>query len=333
MNETYLADPAASKDFRDYKALLELFGFSKGRFLVEYPEDWSKTVLEYLDNLHIDGVVRKRAVEELLKKKNEMIQGPPIFEDGMAWAENAKKVIPEYFPESKIIGKKNDSHCDYNLEEVIIAGLDDSNTARSTFLETVNNYVTLTKPICSIASEIFIADRYFQLRSFKKSDIADRRNIAKKSAFQQLKSLISDSEITKKLSSKYSLNRDHYQFLLEFMIEAEKSSRAKHIVVFFEKQKLINNITEDDYVYLIEKDMASIAEKASLKKVKLEYNIIPHNVYAKNHWRLIFCTKCAIHLDAGIRFSRKGLKNTASWVARKDLLEMISRYEKYFPNN
>ena len=331
MNKTYLVDPKASDNFRDYKALLELFGYAKGRFIIEFPNDWSSIVLNYLDALEIDGVLRTRVIEEFKKKKREMLKPSQNLNECKNWSDLTTSVSSLYSPSPKTIGKEN-GKADYIFEDVVLTGLDDGATSRATFSESIDNYRELIRPIFEMGTEVFIADRYFQLRRFKEKDEAKNNILQSKSSFQSLSALKSESSINRDLDRKYPINRDSFNFLVEILKDADKSSRTRKVVVFFEEKNFVKNLTENDFCYLLEKDIAVLAEKASLQNVVLEYRIIPQKSFARNHWRLVFCTKCALHFDAGIRFSTKALKNSASWVAPSDLYDLISPYEKFFPD-
>ena len=340
MNKTYFIDPNASDNFLEYKLLLELFGYSKGRFIVQYPNDWNKIISSYLEKLEVDGVTRVKIIEDLRKKKNEMIKISREEVDNSNWIECANRYASQFSPCSKLIGRSHDSKVDYSLNDVLLSGLDDGATAQVTFLETIENYRNLIRPIFGMGTEVFLADRFFQLRKISDQQVViPRRNDTQRvspfeilSILKNKENIISGEDIISGLNKKYPIQYDYYNFLLEIVRDADQSSKTKKIVIFFEEKKFKDNVTNNDYMFLVEHDISAILKKASLKKISLEYRIIPKNFFSRIHWRLVFCTKCALHIDAGIRFSSKGLKNSASWVAPSALSDLISPYEKYFPN-
>lgn len=333
MNKTYFIDPNASDDFREYKSLLELFGYSKGRFVVEYPKNWSAIILGYLDKLEIDGVTRMRIVEELKKKQNEMIKLNGQIEENISWIDFANKFSTEFSPSSKLIGKSTEKQIDYIIDNVLLSGLDDGATTRVTFPETIDNYRDLIRPIFGMGTEVFVADRFFQLRRINDIHLhSTRRNdIHPKSPFESLSALKNEDNITRDLNKKFPIHYDNYNFLLELVRDADRSSKTRKLIIFFEEKKFVDNFTKNDHSYLVEHDITSISKEASLKNITLEYRIIPQHAFSRTHWRLVFCTKCALHIDAGIRFSSKKLKNSATWVTPETLSDLISPYEKYFP--
>ena len=103
--------------------------------------------------------------------------------------------------------------------------------------------------------------------------------------------------------------------------------------MLFEEIRLKNDRTDDDYEHLVSSDIKAIRTKFCLEDDQLSYRIIKKDIYRQCHWRLIFCIRCAIHIDAGLRFSSRGLKNTASWVGGNDLVPHIEMFEPYFSKN
>jgi hypothetical protein len=253
LNKTYFIDPNASKDFRDYKSLLELFGYSKGRFIVEFPDNWNKIISSYLDNLEIDGITRTRIIEDLRKKKNEMIKISGDVVDNSSWFECANRYASQFSPYSKLIGGSHDSKVDYTLNDVLLSGLDDGATAQVTFTESIDNYRNLIRPIFGMGTEVFLADRFFQLRKFSDTHLfLPRRNDTQRvSPFQSLSVLKDEGNIITELNRKYPIQYNHYNFLLELVRDADQSSKTKKIIIFFEEKKFKDNVTNNDYLFLV----------------------------------------------------------------------------------
>jgi hypothetical protein len=272
-----------------------------------------------------------RVVEDLKKKQNEMIKLNGKIDENLRWIDIANQLASEFSPSSKLIGTSADSKVDYIIDNVLLSGLDDGASAQLTFRETIENYRDLIRPIFGMGTEVFLADRFFQLRRFNDLYVAKRKHVERESPFQMLDALKTEDVITPELDKKYPIHYDNYNFLVELARDANNSSKTRKLIIFFEEKRLVDNYNKDDYLALVQHDMTSIAKKASLKNISLEYRIIPQSSFSRNHWRLVFCTKCALHIDAGIRFSSKKLKNSASWVPPEALYDLISPYEKYFP--
>jgi len=123
MNEKFLLNPFSSDNYTEYRVIMEQFGFSKGKFLLEYPSNWSTLILDKLDANSIGELKRKKAVEKLNKFVREMIPLEFAFSNNKSWLENAEILREMQENAAKIITDNPDDN-QIDFEDAVIFGVD-----------------------------------------------------------------------------------------------------------------------------------------------------------------------------------------------------------------
>lgn len=106
MNELYGADPAIFKNSSDLRLLLSSFGPFTGRYLANYPTDWSARVEKNLADV---GEIEAARIRTLLRRANEntaLITRTNLnWQADQQWLENAKPLLtPECIFDGLIAG-------------------------------------------------------------------------------------------------------------------------------------------------------------------------------------------------------------------------------------
>lgn len=95
MIKKFAVDPATLSNYRDFRYVMEKFGYSTGRVLAALPKSWAKDILDRLD---VGDIERARIVEKLRQYKEDRIVPSGVSYDVLkSWVENAcekRDVIP-----------------------------------------------------------------------------------------------------------------------------------------------------------------------------------------------------------------------------------------------
>lgn len=165
MNERYAVDPDAPENADELKLLLDQVGFSTGRFLVRYPEDWVQFVLDRFKNA--SALEHKRVVELLGRRKAFALPCSNRFQRAKSWPENAvavKSSSPHVF--KAVVGTSPNAHGLRCLRDVLF---EDGHAwppgAGEHVRSNAASYARCAEPLFEFSAEVILMDPYFALRS------------------------------------------------------------------------------------------------------------------------------------------------------------------------
>lgn len=159
VNDIYAIDPNAPEDLKDLKLLSELFGFSHGRFVAEYPADWVYFLQSRLKEM---GSLDQSRASILLNKflKNTLpVEGG--YMRSKDWLSNALEFQSKEHKFKKIITSENVKNIP-SLSSILYE--DELPDARGDHIKPdLNSYRHAVGPLFLVSTEIHIQDMYFTL--------------------------------------------------------------------------------------------------------------------------------------------------------------------------
>lgn len=154
MNEKFALDPTACRNALELKYLLEKFGFSQGRFLVEYPAKWRKLLYQHIDTFPpVEQQKAKRFVEKA-RDRGLLPSGLP-FDANQPWMSNAiaQKRQGQL---TQVIGEAHpDALASTDVDDDVLG---DSRSIR--VLATAENLIRLAQPLLDASGEVVLIDPY-----------------------------------------------------------------------------------------------------------------------------------------------------------------------------
>ena len=154
MNEKFALDPTACRNALELKYLLEKFGFSQGRFLVEYPAKWRKLLYQHIDTFPpVEQQKAKRFVEKA-RDRGLLPSGLP-FDANQPWMSNAiaQKRQGQL---TQVIGEAHpDALASTDVDDDVLG---DSGSIR--VLATAENLIRLAQPLLDASGEVVLIDPY-----------------------------------------------------------------------------------------------------------------------------------------------------------------------------
>ena len=163
VNEIYAVDPSAIKDSRDFGFLLELFGFSRGRFIAEYPCNWHSFLQR--EAREMPPLDQARMCVLLQRFKAHTLPSDVTYLTQDSWLCNALKQRAQF---TKIVTTPNDEGLP-SLEDILCQELADSQGGHIS--RDVITYEAIIRPLFLTSTEIHIQDKYFNFRDKRKLDV------------------------------------------------------------------------------------------------------------------------------------------------------------------
>ncbi len=159
VNDIYAIDPNAPENLKDLKLMSELFGFSHGRFVAEYPADW----IYFLQNrLKEMGPLDQSRASILLNKflKNTLpIEGGYLRSKD--WLSNALEFQSKEHKFKNIVTTENSKNIP-SLSKILYE--EELPDARGEHIKPdIKSYRHAVAPLFLVSSEIHIQDMYFTL--------------------------------------------------------------------------------------------------------------------------------------------------------------------------
>lgn len=159
VNDIYAIDPSAPQDLRDLKLLAELFGFSHGRFIAEYPAEWALLLQGKFKDLR--PIEQSRASVLLAKFLSNTLPVEGRYLRSKDWLTNVLDFQSKEHKFKKIVAA-NEAHDLPTLSQVLYE--DELPDSRGEHIKpTINSYRFAIAPLFIVSSEIHIQDMYFFL--------------------------------------------------------------------------------------------------------------------------------------------------------------------------
>lgn len=157
MNELFAADPTACKHSRDLQLLLKNFGPYTGRYLANYPSDWTSKVREAL---RTTGEVEAARIKLLLQRAREdstLIERLPFaWSPSKGWLENATDLISGSYPKlTGLIAETPVPPLIHQLDD-----LDFPPTSEERIAGKPNEYLRISDILIKQSTELFLIDPY-----------------------------------------------------------------------------------------------------------------------------------------------------------------------------
>lgn len=159
VNDIYAIDPNAPEDLRDLKLLSELFGFSHGRFVAEYPSDWVYFLQSRLKEMGSLDQSRASILLDKFLKNTLPIEGRYLRSKD--WLSNALEFQSKEHKFKNIVTSENSKNIP-SLSKILYE--DELPDARGEHIKPdLNSYRCAVAPLFLVSSEIHIQDMYFTL--------------------------------------------------------------------------------------------------------------------------------------------------------------------------
>lgn len=230
MNEIYAIDPSAPEDLKDLKMLSELFGFSQGRFIAKYPDDWVTFLKNNVGQL---GSIDQSRASVLLKRFHEnSLPVSGTYFRGKDWLSNAVNLQDKQSKFTRIVTTPNNKNLPSLGNFLYEEDLPDSHGEH--IGRDINSYRKSIAPLFQSSTEIHVQDMFFYFYS----------NGVKQNRIWEVARMICDLAITHERCEKlvFHLNQEgsETQRLDEsfLQIREESNSRILKIVYTLEDKKL-----------------------------------------------------------------------------------------------
>ena len=164
MNDIYAIDPSAPQDLRDLKLMAELFGFAHGRFVAEYPIEWSFLLQSKFKDLK--PIEQSRASILMAKFLSNTLPVEGRYLRSKDWLSNVLDLQSKEHKFKKIVVANQESDLS-TLSQVLYE--DELPDSRGEHIKpTINSYRFAMNPLFLVSSEIHIQDMYFFLEDSEK---------------------------------------------------------------------------------------------------------------------------------------------------------------------
>lgn len=163
INQKYALKPETQLDPLELMLILDKFGLSEGRFLSRLPDNWRPKIIEEFEkrNLGEIEVTRIKRSLQRLKERGGILDLPIAYKEELNWLNNALKAKSE--------GHIDDIISDPTDHVISVKDIIENNSlsaCRDTKIYwTAEEMVRVAKPLLSLSEEVYIVDRYIQLRS------------------------------------------------------------------------------------------------------------------------------------------------------------------------
>lgn len=287
MNELYAIDPKAPEDLKDIKAMLEQFGLSHGKFIANYPEDWTRMFNEHVQ--HLQGLDRSRFVRLLDLHKDALIHVNLDFRRAKTWIENASQAKAARKGISRILATDPNLLGIETLKQFLWE-TDSENTSRGAHIPmSTDAYCKAVAPLFQHSTEVHLIDPFFQLRRPTGDIHIGREGV-----------------------------------LRAFIIEAENSNRCEILKIHFNRLKDKNTnspIPLAKQEAQILDDLNKIHDQIKPTRISITFDIEDELF----HGRYIFSIKGGLHFDHGFEPLRDKT-NHVHWLSKAELEPLLNRY-------
>lgn len=291
MNDLYGVDPKAPGDLRDLAELIRIFGPTKGRFILEFPSDWSIELLERMKGM--SDIKRHSAIEAWVRKgRAALLPTTATFKSSLSWAENAQSLRSRERV-AKLIGPRG---CPATLEPIDEALVDPSafpDASGRHIPRTPSAYVEAAKPLLMTASKIVMIDPYFRLRYRKRHSLA------------------------------FKPSRRHRESLGALLKAASNFGRVEVFKLLVSESTALE---DDSNGSKFERDVQQVVRDFAAEGVCLEYDLLDPSVAVERHPRYLLSVHGGLKFDWGFDVSDDGSTNHVEWIGEEALKPLIERF-------
>ena len=158
MNDLYAIDPRAPRGLSEIKILSDLFGFSHGRFIARYPNDWEKLLSARRNELSDNDNAR---LTILIKRLSEnTIPLSEVYRMNQDWLANVLKVEDKEKKFKKVVCQRDIDNNHISMNKFLYE--QDIPDARGDHVRAdVKTYQQLITPLFLVSTEIHFQDMYF----------------------------------------------------------------------------------------------------------------------------------------------------------------------------
>jgi len=287
MNELYGVDPAASAGAEELSTLIQKFGPSEGRFIVDFPGDWLTHAKAQLDS--VPPMQRKRALACLWRFRHALIDTDRRFHSSRSWAENA--VTLKDFA-TGLIGPRGCSAGLMPIDQALYEfdALPDSRGDHVP--RNPASYVKASWPLFAISPKVVLVDWYFRL------------------CFRNAAGNIRPDQRRRKV-------------LLELLKEARRLRKVTTLCLQVSGEHALVGDSEGSR---FESDLRKIAEEAGSPDLVIEYGLMDEDDEAKQHARYLLGTGCGLHFDHGFDAPSDASRNHVHWLSATELRPLLKKF-------
>ncbi|URM27137.1 hypothetical protein LLY42_25340 [Pseudomonas frederiksbergensis] len=163
INQKYALNPEAQLEPLELILILSKFGLSEGRFISRLPDGWRQQVIHEFEkrNLSTIEMVRIRRNLQSLKERGGILNISIEYNKELTWLKNA------FQAKSKgLIDDIISDDASHGLSAKDIIDSDSLHECRDTKITwTADEMINVAMPLLSLSEEIYIVDRFIQLRS------------------------------------------------------------------------------------------------------------------------------------------------------------------------
>ncbi len=254
MNEIYAIDPEALNNFDQLALLANMFGFTEGRFISEFPQNWESKLIQELMKKNpdlLDGPKRLRMIKFIEKFKESSIPTTKAsYRFTKNWIENALDNVNSREFNAIICQNETLSPKCIAIEEVLYGEkLVDSRSCK--IASDHSKYINLMLPLLIKSTELYLQD--VNLKLFDGVNVRYRA----KNFIELLFSKIKETERCNKIT--FILGEENYSFKamkeklrdeLNFIVEDTKLKNFSLQFLYTNKKE-----SHDRYIFSIKGGM------------------------------------------------------------------------------
>jgi len=185
MHAVFAVEPRSIDNWKDFRYLIEKFGFHKGVLIARYPKKWMSLVLDACDANNIGDVERLKVVEKLRQAKEDRMLNTPFPFDGGEWLENVNKPGVANIFDALVLREDDANAHSYRLETMPEELFDNRREMES--LRDRESLATVASRLFVDAIELTLIDPYLKpsracthlLNSFIESSFSNGKGIKK----------------------------------------------------------------------------------------------------------------------------------------------------------
>lgn len=287
MNDRYGVDPAAATSTLELASLLRQFGPEHGRFIFDFPPNWSEEVGGLR---HEARDFERRRIELWMERaKRSLLPTKARYSADLTWAENAAQLVNDA---RGLIGPSGSKPPCRELEEILVDPKAWADCRGGHVPRTPAAYVEVARPLLQISSKVVLIDPNFHLRFRPRESSTTRRA---------------------------------HRFAEPFtaLIEAAKTERK--VEVFKLMVSASRAMISEDGGEGFEADLSAILSSVGGNDLEIEYGLLDEGHPLDEHPRYLLGNECGLKFDWGFDMKR-GSTNHVEWVGGAALEPLLVRF-------